>query len=168
MEYTQEIVKEVNGHKYTFTITYNEIIARQIDYTGMDYCLTHKTNCYVSEIIKRVQNEEKNIGKLIFNDKTKLLSLHKFINSDSHKMQTTSEYGVNEKIFKNLRVCDKIIFHVGQEVYKISVAKALKVGNYKHFKNSYNSDDLQFFIPTSELKCISVKNCKNKNTKKIK
>ena len=48
--------------------------------------------------------------------------------------------------------------------YYINVNKALKVGNYKNFKDSYNSE-LQFFIPTSELKKLEEKTSKKKKCK---
>ena len=142
-------IEIING--YEFFVPYNEIIARQIDYTGLDYTLKHKTNCYCTEIYKLWAGEKKMIGKLIFNPDTNKLVLHKFIKSDKHEMRKTSEFGINEKIFKNLRVCDMIVFHVDKVCYTITVSKALKVGNYKNFKGSYNSE-LQYFIPIEDLK----------------
>lgn len=154
----------ING--YEFFIPYNEIIARQIDYSGYDYSIKHKTECYCSEIYKIFGKEKKMIGKLCFNSDTNKLILHKFIKSDKHEMHKTSEFGINEKIFKNLRVCDMIVFHIDKVCYTITVSKALKVGNYKNFKGSYNSE-LQYFIPIEELKKLQErKNDKHKRNKK--
>ena len=162
MEYEQ--TETING--YQFVIPYNEIIARQIDYDGMDYKLKHSTDCYCTEIFKIFGREKKNIGKLIFNPDTKRLVLHKFINLEKHEMKTTAEFGINEKIFKNLRACDLIAFHVNNVCYTITVAKAIKVGNYKYFKGSYNAE-LQAFIPIVELKELKgTKNVKRRRNKK--
>ena len=142
----------ING--YSFLNPYNNIIASKIDYDGNDYKIKHKTECYSTEIYKIMGAEKKMIGKLNYNPDTNKLVLHKFINMDKHLFKKTSEFGINEKIFKNLRVCDIICFHINNVCYTINVSKAVKVGNYKNFKNSYNSQDLQFFIPIEKLKEI--------------
>lgn len=147
---------------------YNDIIGQQIDYMGLDYRLAHKTDCYCTEIYKLWANEKKMIGKLVFNHDTNKLILHKFIKTEKHEMHKTSEFGINEKIFKNLRVCDLIVFHIDKVCYTITVSKALKVGNYKNFKGSYNSEDLQFFINIEHLKKLEErKNGKKKSAKRV-
>ena len=138
----------ING--YEFFVPYNEIIARQIDYECNDYKIKHKTDCYCSEIYKLFGKEKKMIGKLVFNPDNNKLVLHKFINLEKHEMRKTSEFGINERIFKNLRICDSIVFHLKNVCYTITVSKALKVGNYKNFKGSYNSE-LQFFVKIDDL-----------------
>ena len=159
MEYEQKEI--ING--YEFSIPYNEIIARQIDYCGLDYMLKHVTDCYCTDIYK-IGPDKKHIGKLIFNPDTKRLVLHKYINLEKHEMKTTQEFGINEKIFKNLRTCDLIVFHVNNVCYSITVAKAIKTGNYKYFKGSWNSE-LQAFIPISELKELKKE---RKNVRRIR
>ena len=155
---------EIDGRIYFQP--YNDIIGCQIDYTGLDYRLRHITDCYCTEIYKLWADEKKMIGKLVFNPDTNKLILHKFIKYDKHEMQKTSEFGINEKIFKNLRVCDLIVFHVDKVCYTITVSKALKVGNYKNFKGSYNNE-LQYFIPIEELKKLEEqKNGKCKRNRK--
>lgn len=160
IEYFKNV--EINGR--TYCVPYNWQVAEMIkaDYEG--YKIRHKSSGCMSEIYKVTCKENKMIGKLIFNPDTKRLILHKFIKDDTHVMQTTQELGINADIFKNLRLCDKIVWHINNVVYVINVNKAVKVGNYKNFKDSYNSE-LQFFIPISELKKLEEKTSKKKKCK---
>lgn len=152
----------ING--YEFFVPYNEIIARQIDYSGYDYSIKHKTECYCSEIYKIFGKEKKMIGKLCYNPDTNKLVLHKFINIEKHIFNKTNQLGINEKIFKNLRVCDYIVFHINNVPHIITVSKALKSCEYRNFKDSWNSE-LQVFINISDLKVKDSKNGNRRNKK---
>ncbi len=146
-----ELSKTVIIDGYECLNPFNNIVACNIDYQGEDYQIKHKTDLYSSDIYKVFGKEQKHIGKLCYNPKSQILVLHKFI-KDNHTMLVSQEFGINEKIFKKLRVCDMIVFHVDNVAYSIRVSKAVKKGNYKRFKDSYNCEDLQFFIPIEELK----------------
>lgn len=161
IEYFKDV--EINGR--TYCVPYNWQVAELIkaDYEG--YKIRHKSNGCASEIYKvSCFGDAKMIGKLVFNPDTKRLILHKFIKNETHVMQTTEELGINADVFKNLRLCDKIVWHIDKVAYVINVNKAVKVGNYKNFKESYNSE-LQFFIPVSELKKLEEKTSKKKKCK---
>lgn len=80
-------------------------------------------------------------------------------------MNTTNEVGVNGAIFSKLRVGDYLFFKIDEKTYKISVAKAAKVGNYKNFSGTSYNSELQFFIPISELTELESKKKKTRARK---
>lgn len=161
-----EEIRIINGHKYTFEATENEILAREISgqYDGFKIC--HISDGYGTKFFKVFGAEKKQIGDLYYNPDNGKYTLWKFINPKLHIMNKTQELGVNGAIFGKLRVGDYIYFKIGDKLYKIRVEKAIKTGNYKNFiVNGYNSE-LQFFIPIQELK--EVETSKSKAKKRAK
>lgn len=150
-----EITKTINGHEYTFEVPQNWIVAEEIKGNYDGYKLTHETNCYCSKIYKQNTNffddkEIKNIGTLIYNPETERITLYKHVNDEEHRFEKGLAYGINNEIIKHLRTFDKILIENKTNKFVISVAKALKVGQYLHF----NKYELQLFIPISEFKQI--------------
>lgn len=153
-----EEIRVVNGREYTFYITENEILAREI--SGQDYkgfTIKHLTSGYCTKFYKVVGTEKKEIGTLYYNPDNGKYSLWKFINPNIHVMKKTGELGVNGAIFAKLRVGDYIYFKIGKKLFKIRVEKAVKVGNYKNFNLTAYNSELQFFIPLAELTEIESK-----------
>lgn len=164
-----EEIREINGTKYSFYVTENEVLAREIasqEHKG--YKIKHVTNGYESKFYKCVDSpfvrEEKLIGTLYYNPDNGKFMLWKFIDPKTHIMKNSSELGINGAIFAKLRVGDYVYFKIGQQLYKIRIEKAVKVGNYKNFSATANNSELQFFIPISELTEIETK--KKKSTRR--
>ena len=149
-----EEIRIINGLKYTFEVTENEVLARQIsgEYDGFKIC--HVSDGYSTKFFKVFNGEKKQIGTLYYNYDNGKFSLWKFINPKTHIMNKTQELGVNGAIFAKLRVGDYIYFKIGEKLYKIRVEKAIKTGNYKNFVYGGYNSELQFFIPIQELKEI--------------
>ena len=153
-----EETRIVNGTKYTFHITENEILAREIrDLEFNGYRITANTNGYTTEFYKDFGSDKKLIGKLIYNPHSFKFSLWKFLNSSNHIMKSTKEVGVNGALFSKLRVGDYLYFKIDSKTYKIRAGKAVKVGNYKNFEATAYNSELQFFIPLNELTEIESK-----------
>lgn len=159
-----EEIRVINGHKYTFEVTENEILAREIsgEYDGFKIC--HESDGYGTKFYKVFGTEKKQIGTLYYNPDNGKYSLWKFINPKTHIMTKTNELGVNGVIFAKLRVGDYIYFKIGEKLYKIRVEKAIKTGNYKNFVYGGYNSELQFFIPLSELQEVKT----TKKTRKRK
>jgi len=149
-----EEIRIINGRKYSFEITENELLAREIsgEYEGFKIC--HISDGYSTKFFKVFNGEKKQIGTLYYNYDNGKFSLWKFINPKTHIMNKTQELGVNGAIFAKLRVGDYIYFKIGEKLYKIRVEKAIKTGNYKNFVYGGYNSELQFFIPIQELKEI--------------
>ena len=149
-----EEIRIINGRKYSFEITENELLAREIsgEYDGFKIC--HVSDGYSTKFFKVFNGEKKQIGTLYYNYDSGKFSLWKFINPKTHIMNKTQELGVNGAIFAKLRVGDYIYFKIGEKLYKIRVEKAIKTGNYKNFVYGGYNSELQFFIPIQELKEI--------------
>ena len=159
-------IRVINGIEYKFCITENEILAREIrklQFTG--FRIVANTDGYITEFYKVFGNEKKLIGKLLYNPDNYKFSLWKFLKSKNHVMNTTNEVGVNGAIFSKLRVGDYLFFKIDEKTYKISVAKAAKVGNYKNFSGTSYNSELQFFIPISELTELESKKKKTRARK---
>ena len=161
-----EEIRIINGHKYTFEVTENEILAREISgqYDGFKIC--HISDGYGTKFFKVFGAEKKQIGDLYYNPDNGKYTLWKFINPKTHIMNKTQELGVNGAIFSKLRVGDYIYFKIGDKLYKIRVEKAIKTGNYKNFVYGGYNSELQFFIPIQELK--EVETSKSKAKKRAK
>ena len=161
-----EEIRIINGRKYSFEITENELLAREIsgEYDGFKIC--HISDGYSTKFFKVFNGEKKQIGTLYYNYDNGKFSLWKFINPKLHIMNKTQELGVNGAIFGKLRVGDYIYFKIGDRLYKIRVEKAIKTGNYKNFVYGGYNSELQFFIPIQELK--EVETSKSKAKKRAK
>lgn len=161
-----EEIRVINGHKYTFEVTENEVLAREIsgEYDGYKIC--HISDGYGTKFFKVFAGEKKQIGALYYNPDDGKYSLWKFINPKTHIMNKTQELGVNGVLFGKLRVGDYIYFKIGEKLYKIRVEKAIKTGNYKNFVYGGYNSELQFFIPIQELKEIETKSRNKKRAKK--
>lgn len=159
-------IRVINGIEYKYHVTENEILAREIrklEFSG--YRIAANTDGYATEFYKIFGDEKKLIGKLYYNPDNYKFSLWKFLKSKSHVMSITNEVGVNGTIFAKLRMCDYLFFKIDDKTYKISVAKAAKVGNYKNFSGTSYNSELQFFIPISELTELESKKKKTKTRK---
>ena len=148
-----QVIREINGHQYEFEVPENWIIAEEMKGVYNGYKLSHETSCYSSKIYKTntsefSDKETKNIGTLLFNPDTERITLYKFVNDEIHRFETGDAYGVNNEIIKRLRTFDRILIENKTNYFEISVAKAVKVGQYLHF----DKYELQLFIPISEFK----------------
>ena len=150
-----QIKKTIKGIEYTFEVPLNMIIAQDIAKSYDGYRIEQETNCYTSNLYKVntsvfLPKERKLIGRLLYNPNYDYITLYKFVNDDIHKFLKSDAYGINNEIIKHLRTCDKIMIRSKDNKYTISVAKALKVGQYLHF----DKYELQLFIPIKEFKKI--------------
>lgn len=161
-----EEIRIINGHKYTFEVTENEILAREISGQYDDFKICHISDGYGTKFFKVFGAEKKQIGDLYYNPDNGKYTLWKFINPKTHIMNKTQELGVNGAIFGKLRVGDYIYFKIGDKLYKIRVEKAIKTGNYKNFVYGGYNSELQFFIPIQELKEIETSKSKAKKRAK--
>lgn len=161
-----QITKEINGHEYTFEVTQNWLAAHDIAKCYDGYKIFHCTSCYCSKLylqntsVFEENKEPKLIGTLIYNPDTERMILYKKVSDEEHKFIKGQSYGINNEIIKHLRTFDKIIIDNSSNRFEISVAKAIKVGEYLHF----NKYELQLFIPIEEFKMTDIK--KNKKGKK--
>lgn len=150
------VKKEINGHIYEFELLDNAIIANKIKGRYLGYNLTQFTEGCVSKIYMQEtgcmsSGKKKCIGTLIYNQDKEKITLYKNVNPKEHLHIKSNSYGVNSEIIKNLRTSDGIIIDDKKNKYYISVAKALKVGQYLHF----NAYELQLFIPIEQFKILS-------------
>jgi len=148
-----QITKEINGREYTFEVPQNHIIAKDIAKSYDGYRIEFTTDCYTSKLFMVntsafLPKERKLIGTLRYNPETEIVTLVKFVDDEIHKFLKMESYGINNEIIKHLRPCDQILIVAGKAKFKISVNKAIKVGQYLHF----NKYELQLFIPISEFK----------------
>lgn len=157
-----EEIREINGLTYTFEVTENEILAREISKEYNGFRINHITDGYSTKFYKVFGSEKKEIGTLYYNPDNAKFSLWKFINPKMHIMKKTGELGVNGAIFAKLRVGDYVYFKIARKLYKIRIEKAVKVGNYKNFATTAYNSELQFFIPIAELTEITEKKKKTK------
>lgn len=158
-----EVVRIVNGHEYTFVVMPNWMVAEEIKGNYDGYKIEQETSCYKSVLYKIntgafKTKERKNIGTLICNPETEQITLYKFVNDEEHRFKSGQMYGINNEIIKHLRTYDRILIENKTNYFEISVAKAMKVGQYLHF----DKYELQLFIPISEFKTKE----KSKKTKK--
>ena len=161
-----EEIRIINGHKYTFEVTENELLAREISGEYESFKICHVSDGYGTKFFKVFNGEKKQIGALYYDPDNGKYSLWKFINPKTHIMNKTQELGVNGAIFCKLRVGDYIYFKIGDKLYKIRVEKAIKTGNYKNFVYGGYNSELQFFIPIQELKEIETSKSKAKKRAK--
>lgn len=150
-----KIIKEYNGYEYEIEVPDNAIIAKKVVGNYIGYKITQSTEGYTTKLF--LQNEgffedkdKKCIGTLIYRPETDKVVLFKKINPDEHIHIKTNSFGINNEIIKNLRTSDYIVVDDNKNTYCISVAKALKVGQYLHFTKF----ELQLFIPIDKFKKI--------------
>lgn len=154
------ITKKINGIEYEFEIPLNHIIAKDIARSYDGYRIEQISECYSSFLYKVntsafLPKERKLIGRLKYNPSTDNITLIKFVDDNIHKFLKAEAYGINNEIIKHLRPCDKILINANKTKYIISIAKALKVGQYLHF----DKYELQLFVPIKEFQIV-------KNSKK--
>lgn len=148
---------EVNIDGYNFVIPPNYIAGKEIAGIYDGYKLQVEIDCYTTKIYRLEAGffktpERKLIGTLIYNPETSQMTLYKFVEMDKHHFIKGDEFGICNDIIKHLRSSDKIFISNGKQNYYISVSKALKVGEYKHFKDA----ELQLFIKLDDFKCKDV------------
>lgn len=158
-----QITKEVNGHEYTFEVPENWIIAEEIKGNYDGYKIIQETSCYCSKLFRVntsafLEKEVKQIGMLCYNPDTEKVTLFKFVNDEEHRFEKGQMYGINNEIIKHMRTFDRIVIENKTHKFEISVAKAVKVGQYLHF----DKYELQLFIPIDEFKTTEKKVKKNK------
>ena len=145
-----QIKKVINGYEYEFEVPDNMIIAKSICKSYLGYKIEQKTEGYHTQLfmIASGQKDKKLIGTLIYNPKTENIILYKHINPQEHIHIKSKSFGINNEIIKNLRTSDKIVIDDGKDKYTISVANALKKGQYLHF----TAFELQLFVPIENFK----------------
>ena len=145
-----QIKKIINGYEYEFEVSDNIILAKSICKNYLGYKIEQKTEGYHTQLfmIEAGQKDKKLIGTLIYNPKTENIILYKHINPQEHIHIKSKSFGINNEIIKNLRTSDKIVIDDGKDKYTISVANALKKGQYLHF----TAFELQLFVPIENFK----------------
>ena len=150
-----KIIKEHNGYEYEIEVPDNAIIAKKVVGNYIGYKITQSTEGYTTKLFLQNEGffegkEKKCIGTLIYKPETDKVILYKKIDPKEHIHIKSSSFGINNEIIKNLRTSDTILIDDTKNLYSISVAKALKVGQYLHFTKF----ELQLFIPIDQFKKI--------------
>lgn len=80
-----EETKIINGIEYTFYVTENEILAREINKLEFQgYRIIGVSDGYSTNFYKVFENEKKLIGKLYYNPDNHKFALWKFLKSENH------------------------------------------------------------------------------------
>lgn len=158
-----QITKVINGHEYTFEVPQNAITAKEICRSYDGYKIECEISCNTTWFYKintgfTVDKTPKMIGQLSYNPETERMTLYKFVDDEKHRFEASVSYGINNEIIKHMRVFDRIVISNKTNRFEISVAKAIKVGQYLHF----DKYELQLFVPISEFKMFERKCKKNK------
>lgn len=162
-----QIVKVIKGIKYTIEVPFNQEIAHSMAQSYNGYRIEAITEAYSTKLYKVntsafLPKETKLIGSLVYDTETDTITLYKYVDNNIHKFLKADSYGINNEIISRLRAKDKILISDGKTNYKISVRKALSVGQYLQF----DKYEKQLFIPISEFKTSEVKKRQKRKVKK--
>lgn len=145
-----------NGYEYE--VGRNYIVGESIKGEKVGYKLAHKTDGFTSTIYFVSNNffhskEPKNIGELLYDFNTDIITYRKFIKQQEHEFHKTESIGLNWDVVSNLCPKDRIVVietcNKKRITRAISVSKALKFQDFKYFKEL--GYEKQIFIPKEEF-----------------